>query len=61
MPKHHEGQAGIVHRQHVEGIEAEDEADRADHARRDRARDAEFENQAEHPDDHQDECRHSDR
>ena len=34
-PKQHQRKPGVVHRQHVQGIQAKDKADGADHARRD--------------------------
>jgi len=51
----HERQPGVVHRQHVEGIQTEDKADGANYARHDCPGVAEFENEAVDADQHQNE------
>ena len=45
-PDQHQGEASIVDRQQIEGIEAKQQADRADNPRGDRAGGHEFEDQA---------------
>ena len=54
--EHHECEAGVVHRQHVQGVEAEDQADRADHPRRDSPGVLNSKIEAEQSHDHQDKC-----
>ncbi|CCV08182.1 hypothetical protein MESS2_730078 [Mesorhizobium metallidurans STM 2683] len=52
--KQHQGKAGIADRQEIECIEPEQKANRADHARRDRARARELEDETIDADQHQD-------
>ena len=54
MPEQHQGQAGIIDRQRVEGVEPEQQADRADHAGRDGARGSRIRKEAVDADEHQD-------